>query len=293
MLAEVFRKAGFNARAFAQLQKQHSAELERIHAVHKADAIKRAARAKSTLHSSIGSQSQALERLAANKPFFPFPLVTLDKPFLIWATPRSNIISDSSIEPFNSWAKIRIDRSSSGAEKLSFYFMWDNPSDFFALINASTFMSATGHLKATAFGGVSGIDPTSRFSDIGVSANLALWSWWLKPPQTTPYTSMFLGGVSESASFWDKSESRSISDGANLDKTQFIVPPHEVVIIEVTFQVGLLQRSRPGRRRFRERRFQGGLSARRRGAVDVAAQRGDGSRLGSADRSTGRKSALN
>jgi len=239
LFSEFFRKAGLDVKKLGALQEQHNTELRRILDKQKADAIKRASRAKDTVHSSISSQSQALELLAANKPFFQFPFITLDKPFLIWATPHSNIISDSTIAPFNSWAKISVDSTqSSGFDKLSFYFLWDNPSDFYAVINAATFMSASGHLEATAYGGLSGIDPTSRYSDLGVSANFALWAWWVQPPTPTPYATQIFTSISASASFWDNSESASVSDGFNLDKTLFLVPPKGVVVFEVTFAVG-------------------------------------------------------
>jgi hypothetical protein len=239
LLAEVFRKAGLETRKLAALQKQYNAELQRIVDKQGAEAIKRASRAKDTVRSSIRSQRDALKLLAADQHFFPFPLVTLDKPFLIWATPHSNIISDSSIEPFNSWAKIRVESgSSSGLEKLSFYFLWDNPSNFYTVINASTSMSATGRLKATAFGGGSAIYSTGSSSFVGCSANFALWSWWLNPPTSTPETRQPLGSVQEFATFWDKSEAVTVSDGANLDKTLFLVPPQGVVVLEVSFQVG-------------------------------------------------------
>jgi len=238
LLAEFLRKGGLDTKKYGALQKHHGAELRRIVDKEHADAIKRASRAKNAIHSTMSGQSEALARLAAKQGFFPFPSFSLDKPFLIWAAPHSNIISDSNIESFKSWAKIRVDTTqSSGNERLSFYFLWDNPSDFFVVINANTFMSATGHLKAIASGGLSGIDPTSRYSNLGVSANFAAWSWWQQPPFPTPYENHPFASIQASASFWDKSESASVSDGASLGKTLFLVPPKGVVVFEVMFQV--------------------------------------------------------
>jgi len=238
LLEESFRQAGVDTKKLGALQKRYSAELRRVVDKQTADAIRRAPRAKGTVDASIRGQRDALKLLAADKPFFPFPLVTLDKPFLIWAAPHSNIISDSSVEPFNSWAKIRVESSqSSGFEKLSFYFLWDNPSDFYTVINASASLSAIGRLKATAFGGASSLY-SFHDSSVGCSASFALWSWWLQPPMATPYTIQPFASVLEAASFWDKSESVSVSQGANLDKTLFLVPPKGVVVLEVAFQVG-------------------------------------------------------
>jgi hypothetical protein len=242
LFAEFYRKGGFDARSYNRLKKQHSAELNRILDQEKAAAVKRASRAKDTLHSSISGQSRALQQLTAQNGFFPFPSYSLDKPFLIWAQPHANIISDSSIESFNSWAKIRVTTSADqGTENLSFYFLWDNPTDFYAVINAATFMSASGHLKAVATGGLSGIDPTSRFSDVGCSANFALWSWWQNPPPHTDYATQVLASIGVSASFWDKSATANVSDGASLNRTMFLVPPRGVVVFEVAFTVDYYQ----------------------------------------------------
>jgi hypothetical protein len=150
LFSEFFRKAGLDEKKLAELQKQHNTELRRILDKYKAEAVKHASSVKDTIHSSIKSQSEALKLLAADNSFFPFPSFSLEKPLLILATPHSNIIWDSNIAPFDSWAKIRVDSTeSSGSQKVSFDFLWNNPSNFFAVINANTFMSASGLLEAT------------------------------------------------------------------------------------------------------------------------------------------------
>jgi hypothetical protein len=115
--------------------------------------------------------------------------------------------------------------------------MWDNPSDFYAVINATAAMSATGHLRATAQGGLSGVDPTSRYSNLSVMTSFALWEWWKQPPTSTPYSTQLLKFITVSASFWTKSVVASVSDGSNLDRTSFIVPPRGVVVLEAAFEV--------------------------------------------------------
>jgi hypothetical protein len=205
----------------------------------KADSIRRAERAKDTIHSSIASQTQALRLASARNQFFPFPSVSLDKPFLIWATPHSSIITDSRIESFNSWAKILVSSSADqGEEKVSFYFLWENKTDYFAIIDANTSISATGqHLKAHSSGGWTGVDPTSRYSDCVIHAEFALWQWGDLPPTSTPYTSWQLGDVEASSSFWDDDETADISDGASLGQSMFLVPPGGSVVPEVALKV--------------------------------------------------------
>jgi len=99
---------------------------------------------------SAVEQSKALRDLAARSGFFPHPTFTLDTPFfLIWSIPLINI-SDSAAVPFGSFAKFKLSTSQSGTQKVGFYFYWVNPFEDSAVINAATFMSATGHLKAHA-----------------------------------------------------------------------------------------------------------------------------------------------
>jgi hypothetical protein len=241
LFAEFFREAGLDAKKLGTLQKKHSAELQGFLQKQRAEAIKRASGVKDTVHSSILSQSKAIKLLAANQPFSfgHFPFISLDKPFLILGTPHDNVISASNIESFKSWAKILVESGdSSGQVKVGFYFLWNNPTGLYALINASTFMSANGFCKTTARGGWSGIDPTQRYSDLGVVANFGLWGWWQQPPTSTPYSTYEFTSLQSSASFWDESKCSTVSDGASLNYSLFVVPPNGVVIFEVSLAVG-------------------------------------------------------
>jgi hypothetical protein len=239
LLQEFFSKAGLDTEKLLALQKQFGTDLRAAADKQKADAVKRAAGAKDTVHSSTRSQREALELLSNSRPFFPFPLITLEKPFLILSSPHSNLLSGSNIEPFNSWAKIRVKSSADeGSEKVSFYYMWTNDSDFYTVINATASMSATGYLEATATGGWTGIDPTSRHSSVGGSANISLWPWWQPYPTPTPEVTQYLPGVGTYADFWDETVSTTVSDGYTVTQTQFVVPPKGVVIVEAFFKIG-------------------------------------------------------
>jgi hypothetical protein len=237
-MTEFLGRGGFDQKTYRTLRKQHEAALDRVMSRLDAKAVSRSTRDGRAVHGRIKSQVDALKQFTASKPFFPFPFVTLDRPFLIWATPRSNIISDSQIEAFNSWAKFRVESSdSSGTHKVSFWYLWDNPSEFYAAINATTFMGATGRLRAYVSGGASGISPTSRYSNVFCGANFAVWSWWRQPPVSTPYTTQSLASVHEYASFWDKAEAVPVAAGANLNQTMYLVPPQGTVVFEVTLQI--------------------------------------------------------
>jgi hypothetical protein len=234
LVSEFLRKAGLDSKKLEALQEQQSAELQRIVDKHKADALRRASRHEDTLHSSILEQSKALQALAVQGDFFPNPSFSLDTPYVIWTTPLL-ALSDSSAVPFGSWAKFKVTSSrSQGTQKVGFYFYWSNPYDVYAVINATTFMSATGHVKAHA-PWTFGVN-TSR---VDVEARFALWFGLPQQTASTPYASEFLGGTRAfgSTTTGGDASSVSISTGVNLNKTMFAVPPKHVVVFEVALAV--------------------------------------------------------
>ena len=85
----------------------------------------------------------------------------LDSPFLVWTRPLV-ALDDSTIEPWNSRAKILFTRSNysrgwgtalledRGTEELSFYFLWDNPGDGWALVTIDGFLVLNGFCTANS-----------------------------------------------------------------------------------------------------------------------------------------------
>lgn len=227
-------QAGLNLKAFQTLQGERSAVLDQFVAQQKADALRRAAKQKGTLHSSIVAQSKALKGLASLGDFFPYPSFNLDTPFLIWTTPLGPI-SDSAAVPFGSFAKFKVKASRyQGTQKIGFYFYWANPFSNYAVINATTFMSATGHLKAHAPWTV-GVN-TSR---VAARAQFGLWYGFPGDVASTDYESAFLGDIGAFGSTFTGGSTRgvSISAGVSLNKTMFPVPPGKVVVFEVALFV--------------------------------------------------------
>src|SRR5215471_4464868 len=164
------RKAGLDLKGFQALQERRSAELERMVAKHKADAIKLAASRKGTLYSSIAAQSRALGDLASRSDFFPYPTFTLDTPFFIGSMSGIDI-SDSVAVPFGSWAKFKLSTSQSGTQKVAFYFSWTNPFQEYAVINAATDMEAAGYIQAYAPWELFGVN----FSEVHAKALFSLY----------------------------------------------------------------------------------------------------------------------
>ena len=226
-------KAGLDLKKFQAMQEKRSAELERMVAKHKADAIKLASRRKDTLYSSITAQSVALRDVAAKTGFFPYPTFTLDTPFLIWSIPLTDIF-DSAAVPFGSFAKFTFKTSQTITQKVGFYFYWPNPYQDYAVINAATFMSATGHLTAHA--------PWtfwSNSSEVYAWADLNLWFGWPTEVTSSNSASAFLGstGAMGAGVTGGDTQGTSVSSGVSLNTTMFAVPPNTVVVFEVAIEL--------------------------------------------------------
>lgn len=234
MVSAFLRRSGIDAEALEAAQAARSDALERIVAQQKADAIKRAGAKMDTVHSSIAAQSEALGRLAALGDFFPWPSFSLDRPFLIWTTPLQDV-ADSAVAPFGSWAKFRFKTSKRrGAQKLGFYFAWTNPSSSFAVIDATTFLSASGHLKAHA-PWTFGVN-TSR---VEATALFGLWLGWPNDVSSSAYASESLGEARAlgSTTTGGDSSGAAISAGVSLSKSRFAVPAGQVVVFEVALSI--------------------------------------------------------
>jgi hypothetical protein len=173
ILAGFLKEGGLDMRKLQALQDERDTQLERAVERHKTDALALAANRRDTLYSSIAAQTKAL-RAAATGGFFAYPTVSLDTPFLIWSIPLAPI-ADSSAAPFSSWAKFKFRTSQSrGDQKIGFYFYWVNRYNDYAVINAATFMSATGHLKSHAPYPIGG----ANSSEVRVNALFSLWQSW-------------------------------------------------------------------------------------------------------------------
>jgi hypothetical protein len=230
MASAFLREAGLDLKKFQVLQEQRSVQLERMVAQHKTEAVRRAAKQKGTLHSSITAQANALRDLAARRGFFPNPSFTLDTPFLIWSIPLQDI-SDSAAVPFGSWAKFKFATSQyRGPQKFGFYFYWVNSFTDYAVINAATFMSATGHLKSHAPWTV-GVNT----SWVEAYALLNLWFGWPNDVTSVQHAGAFLGSTGAFGSTFTGGDTNgtSISSGVSLNTTMFAVPPGNVVVFEV------------------------------------------------------------
>lgn len=219
-----------------KLRSTHEAresELARLVDAHKRDALAQAAKLRNKLHPGVAGQVKALAAAASRKDFFPNPTFTLDTPFLIWTNPLMDLESDAA--PFASFAKFRYRTSQyRGTQKVSFYFYWPNPFSDFAVINATTFMSASGHLKSHAPWGF-----WVNTSWVNAYARLGLWFGVPREVNPVGYTQQWLAatGAYGSATTGGDTNSTGVSAGLQLSQTMFAVPPSTVVVFEVALAV--------------------------------------------------------
>jgi hypothetical protein len=150
--------------------------------------------AAASLAAATAARVQALELLA--EPFTS-TYVTLPEPLLIWELPHPelNIWRDDQIVPGGSWVKLILETKSSPAGQsytdFRFYFLWENPTDYYAVANVSSSLSLNGQADAWGNPGIISGD----HADLDVSAYLTVmrWSGWPNDPITgqsenqTPY----------------------------------------------------------------------------------------------------------
>ena len=246
LLASSFLKAGFEVEKFEELLAQNRSALRRITERRKAEAVERSSSAKETLRHGIEGRRKAIEHLADVTPpespteAAPKFYEVLDRPFLIWPTPGVYMHAEQR-EPWNSWAKFTLDSSSrQGHEEVSFYFLWQNPSDAYEVIHVDAYLVLNGFGLVQSEGGFfDGI----RSSTLEVFARLGLLEWWNQPP-TSPYQqvaqSQLALYLSVNTGGWfddDATESGGVSRGFDLHYNFFVVPPGGVVVFDVDVEL--------------------------------------------------------
>jgi hypothetical protein len=146
LLADWMRASGFDKRSMAALQRQRREELDwALMKQRKADK-KRKSRRLDPAHASIAEQAETLHALSALDGFFPFPSRTLEQPTVIRTQPDLSILEGSRIAPFDSSAKVLLDTKTPGTHKLSFVYQLQNNQAAPIVIDAVTFLSASGRL---------------------------------------------------------------------------------------------------------------------------------------------------
>jgi hypothetical protein len=233
LLASYFAKSGLDLERFEQINTKNQGVLRRIGEAREAAAIKQSSNNMETLRQVLAGRRKALEYLT-NKaaPAPAFPNVVLEAPFMITGTPGL-VLASSSIENWNSTAKFRIDSVNSsesgpgtgGAPQLSFWYVWVNPNETFALITVSSALAFNGFVRIGSNGGALGGD---RQSALGIDAVLSLPGAAAPVPQ--PLQSQTVVSLSTNTGGWFSvgaiavPDPNPISDAYFLQLSEAIVP---------------------------------------------------------------------
>jgi len=180
LLASALEKSGFDAAAFERMQAEARAEMQRKAEAQRADALRNSAAARAAMSADVEARRKVIERLVASTntaAIAQAPQVVLDEPFLIWpaTSPPGLVWGGSQIEPWNSWAKFRIDSTAAyGEAEIRFYFLWESSSDQLVVFNASSWLMFSGYCQVD----IQGHWWETEWSGIEISAELGL----MEPP---------------------------------------------------------------------------------------------------------------
>ena len=123
------------------------------------------------------------------RPFAP-TYMYLSRPFIIWQDWRpiepphlDPLEVDPHYEPLNSSVRFKVLRNQgSNTTILRFYYMWQNPNDFYALLNARADIELHGGVGVSAHQGL--FSGAEAFAS--VQCRLEYWEWWNQPPTISP-----------------------------------------------------------------------------------------------------------
>jgi len=185
-------------------------------------------------------------------------VVIVDKPFLSWTWP-GGISVDESMEPGNSWVKIKVDDQGLDThgrlDRLYFYYLWENETAYTSIVDVSAFMTVSGSWEARADiysvhvqddPNDPNYDPGDHTSAVGsahleVSAELALYEWWNQPPTLAPLQNApdqqtrisFLNLDLHTPVF----RSGLLFNWFALRQNLLVIPPEGLLVAEVSFDV--------------------------------------------------------
>jgi hypothetical protein len=226
----VFADAGFDIGKINQIVKQHQTEVRLVVEKQRTETSKELATLTRSLKQGLDNKRKAIEWIAT-KPFLitPIPIVT---PFFIYALP-AGMLNDSHTEPLNNWAKLTYTDTrniSYPPVKLSFYFAWQNPINYVAVINCNTELVANGICQARADPGL--FLPGSASLELYAELNIYLGETG-KQGQSAQITSILAEGGWGPFGSGDL-ESRDVSGTFALSCNDILVQGDELVIFEVS-----------------------------------------------------------
>jgi len=240
-LMAYLKKTGFDFAAHEKMRAQSQSALQRLLKEQQAAAVKRSSAVKKHLLQGVESWRGTIERFrdgSLRSDFVP-AFAVVDTPFIIWPSNNLELI-DSHIQPWNNTAKVSAQwRDSGGNENLRFIFVWENPSDRWAIVNVESALALNGTVDEFEEGGIF----SGSVSNLSVDVRLNVWEWWNQPP-TSPFPqatqSQHVLSLSASGGGFLSSlgggtvESASIQGNFDLSRRLFLLPPNGVAVFEAT-----------------------------------------------------------
>jgi hypothetical protein len=156
-LEPIFQRAGLDVEEINRILTQHDKDVRKVREEQKSQIETNLAARGENLRVALTQRSRTLDRIA-NKPFLT-TTIPLQEALQIFAEPVG-MLTDWGIEPQYNWGKIAFGdfqdetfgdfQDKNGTVYLRFYFFWQNTSDYLAVLNATTELSALGIIYATA-----------------------------------------------------------------------------------------------------------------------------------------------
>jgi hypothetical protein len=232
-LRPLFAGAGLDLGKLDKALKANHTELKKSFAQDQAANAKQYAQAHKMRLAGLANTRAALEQIAGTAHLTTaIPLAT---PFFIGARPVG-FLEDSSIAPFNNVAKpsLHITQNTDGrSAKISFYFAWQNPIDFLAVLNCSADVIVNGHVRNTADDGIfTGGTATVRLrTELNVFVGPVVISFQQGQKANIDTITAEGGGIFDVGAVGD----RDVSASTHLSASNIQVEGSRTVVFEVAF----------------------------------------------------------
>ena len=233
-------------RDLAGLRKENSRRLAQA----KAEAMEHSAAHAKRLATVMQERRAALEAIIAASPPSGIQYVALDSPVEIWTTDALEMTS-SSIQPWNSWAKVDYKGqlyggfpsallAADGTETLHFYFLWQNTRAGYAVITVDAFLVLNGYCSVHSGGGI--IDGGEAVLSLDAQQDL-LQTWTgpiSSPVAQSGQTQRALDLAVDSRGWLTDGQTATaiVYRGYDLRYEQAVVPPGQYLIIDAAVAFG-------------------------------------------------------
>jgi hypothetical protein len=167
------------------------------------------------------------------------------QPLFVWSIPA--ILESSNIGPYDNWAKTRIDSTVDGGFtfEVNFLYLWENPSDLQATVDAQTYLGFYGYCFIQC---AAGFWPGIAECQSTISAQLNVYGWWnltqpFGPSKLSSAAWLVEDMLVEGGGFWELPPTKSVNvlSFPDLTVTGFVVPPGATVVFEANATFNIAQ----------------------------------------------------